>query len=285
MPGYRRAGPRQPDGGEAALRALRRPLRGSRGLAGRGRLGRRLLGLGVRRLGGALLGPWLVELDAPLALLVLHEGEPRAEIAARAALEAGDRLDRPAPGDQLARDRHRQLLARLALPDHEAAARIVATPAGVALAVLVDVAPAHRARAEIGARDADVLELGVELGDRLLGELLDVAHELLSRVRPLLDRGQAMLPVAGQRGRRQRVLAEQANHVQALLRAHQRAAVALDVADGDQALDDRRARGRRADARVLHRLAQLLVVDELAGGLHGGEERGVAVAPRRLGLL
>ena len=65
----------------------------------------------------------------------------------------------------------------------------------------------------------------------------------------------------------------------------ERAAVALDVADVDQALDDRRARRRRADARVLHRLAQLLVVDELAGGLHRAEQRGVGVAPRRLGLL
>jgi hypothetical protein len=50
--------------------------------------------------------------------------------------------------------------------------------------------------------------------------------------------------------------------------AHQRAALALDVADVDQALDDRGARGGRADPRVLHRLAQLVVVDELARGLH-----------------
>ena len=62
-------------------------------------------------------------------------------------------------------------------------------------------------------------------------------------------------------------------------------AVALDVADVDQALDDRRARGRRADPRFLHRLAQRLFVDELAGGLHRAEQRGVRVAPRRLGLL
>ena len=81
------------------------------------------------------------------------------------------------------------------------------------------------------------------------------------------------------------MLAEQADHVQPLLGRDQRAPVALDVADVDQPLDDRRARRRRADARVLHRLAQRLVVDELAGGLHRAEQRGVAVAPRRLGLL
>ena len=78
---------------------------------------------------------------------------------------------------------------------------------------------------------------------------------------------------------------EQPDDVQALLGAHERAAVALDVADVDQPLDDRGARGRRADAGVLHRLAQLVVVDELAGGLHRRQQRRVGVAPRRLGLL
>ena len=121
---------------------------------------------------------------------------------------------------------------------------------------------------EVGARDADVLELGVELADGRLGELDDVAHERLARVLAGLDVGQPVLPVAGQAGAGQRVLAEQADHVQALLGDDQRAAVALDVADLQQPLDDRRARGRGADPRVLHRLAQLLVVDELAGGLH-----------------
>ena len=97
----------------------------------------------------------------------------------RAALEAGHRLV-GAPGlDQLAGDHGRQLLARLALPDHEAAARILARPARVALAVLDDVVAADRARAEVGARDAHVLELRVELADRRAGELRDVAHELL----------------------------------------------------------------------------------------------------------
>ena len=81
------------------------------------------------------------------------------------------------------------------------------------------------------------------------------------------------------------MLAEQPDHVQALLGRHQGAPVALDVADVDQPLDDRRARRRRADARLLHRLAQLLVVDELAGRLHRPEQRRVGVAPRRFGLL
>ena len=78
---------------------------------------------------------------------------------------------------------------------------------------------------------------------------------------------------------------EQPDHVQALLGDDQRAAVALDVTDLQQPLDDRRARRRRADPVLLHRLAQLLVVDELAGGLHRRQQRAVVVALRRLGLL
>ena len=78
------------------------------------------------------------------------------------------------------------------------------------------------------------------------------------------------------------MVVEQADDAQALLGAHERPPVALDVADVDQPLDDRGARGGRADARVLHGLAQLVVVDQLAGGLHRAEQRGVGVAPRRL---
>ena len=62
-------------------------------------------------------------------------------------------------------------------------------------------------------------------------------------------------------------------------------AVALDVADLDEALDDRGPGGGRADARLLHGLAQLLVIDELARRLHDVDQRAVAVAPGRLGLL
>ena len=102
---------------------------------------------------------------------------------------------------------------------------------------------------------------------------------------PCSIRAEPVLPVAGHPRRRQRVSVEQPDHVQALLGADERAPVALDVADVDQPLDDRRARGGRADPRVLHRLAQLVVVDELAGRLHRREQRRVGVAPRRLGLL
>src|SRR6185312_1439609 len=123
-----------------------------------------------RRL-GALARPRLVELDAPLAVVGLHQRQARAERASRAALEAGHRLLDAALLDQLAGDRDRQRLAGLGLPDHEHAAGILARPAREALAVLHDVASADRARAEVGPRDADLLELGVELLDRPAREL------------------------------------------------------------------------------------------------------------------
>src|SRR3954466_6042388 len=95
-----------------------------------------------RRIGGCLgrrlLGPFLVEVDAPLALVVLLELELRAEGAAGAALETGHGLERAARPwllaalarllqrlHQFLHDRRRQVLAGLLLPGHEAAPWVV----------------------------------------------------------------------------------------------------------------------------------------------------------------
>src|SRR4051812_7346977 len=253
-------------GARAAAVAAARPRSARLGRrdagTGPGRIVRRrggggLVGLGLGRL-GALAGPRLVELDAPLAVLGLQQRQTGAEGPAAAPLEAGDGLLRAPAGDELAGDGGGQLLAGLALPDDEAAAGVLARPAREALAVLDDVVAADRARPEVRARDAHVLELGVELPDRRAGELGDVAHEPLARLVAVLDLGQAALPVAGQRRRGERVPAEQPDHVHALLGGHQGPRVALDVADVDEALDDRRPRGRRADPGLLHRLAHLV---------------------------
>src|SRR5215210_2718509 len=116
-----------------------------------------LLGLALRR----LLRPLLVELDAPLALGILLQPKLGAEGPAGPRAKAGDRLlggcriskkktlkrELQQP-DQLLRHRHRQALAGFLLPDHEAAAGVLARPARVALAVLADLALADRAGAE-----------------------------------------------------------------------------------------------------------------------------------------
>ena len=185
--------------------------------------------LGLRRF-CALLRPRLVELHAPFALLGLAHRQVRAEGAAAAAFEARYRAGGVAGLDQFARDRDRQRLARFALPDHEPAARIVARPARVALAVLDDLVPADRARPELRAGDFHVFQRLVELGDRLFRKARDIAHEGLARVLAALDLAQPVLPVARQFRRGQRVRVQQPDHVQSLLARHQRACVALDVA-------------------------------------------------------
>ena len=97
-------------------------------------------------------------------------------------------------------------------------------------------------------------------------------HEGIAAVGALLDQAEPVLPAARQLRRGQRVRAEQADHLDALLGRVQGATVALDVADLDQALDDRRACRRCADSGLRHRVAQLLVGDVLARGLHRGEQ-------------
>src|SRR5690242_12578071 len=160
-----------------ATAAPARTLRRRRALIGP-RFG---VAFGLGRL-GALLGPRLVELDAPARVLVaaLLQRQPRPERPPRSPLEAGHRRRREALLDELARRGRGELLARLRLPDDESAAGVLARPARVALAVLDDVAPADRTRAEVRARDAHVLERGVEDADGLTRELGDVLHELLA---------------------------------------------------------------------------------------------------------
>ncbi len=61
------------------------------------------------------------------------------------------------------------------------------------------------------------------------------------------------------------------------------AAAAGDETALQQNLDDLRARGRRPQAALLHRVGEFLVVKRFAGRLHSGEQRGVGEALGRLG--
>ena len=110
-------------------------------------------------------------------------------------------------------------------------------------------------------------------------------HEGVARAGAALDVGEALLPRSGELGRRERVVAEERDRLPALRRRPQLLPEPLDVADADQLLDRLRAGRGRPEARLLHRLAQLLVLDLLPGGLHVLEERRLGVARRRLGLL
>src|SRR3989440_12089477 len=259
--------------GRSVARGRRRRIRRSSAVAVRRRA---LLGGWLR---SRLARPVLVELHAPLALFVLLQLQLGAEGASRPAPESGHRLGGLTGGHQLLDHRDRQDLARLLLPDHEAAAGVVLGPARVPLPVLDHVAAADGTWSEIGPLDLHVLQ-PVELLDGLGRELRDVGHERRAAVLALLDQTQAPLPVAGELGRGERVRAEQPDDLDALLGRHKGAPFALDVADVDQPLDDRGARGRGADPRVLHRLAELGVVDVLARRLHRPEQRRLGEAPR-----
>ena len=70
----------------------------------------------------------------------------------------------------------------------------------------------------------------------------------------------------------------------ALVGGLQALAVAHDVLALEQDFDDGRARGRRAEARLLHGVGELLLVERLARGFHGGEQRafGEALGGARL---
>src|SRR5205814_2025010 len=101
----------------------------------------------------------------------------------------------------------------------------------------------------------------------------------------VLDVGEALLPAAGQLGRGERMRLEHRDHLEPLRRRLEVLADALHVLAPDQRLDRLGPGRRRAEPALLHRLAELLVVDELAGRLHRGEERRLGVARRRLRLL
>src|SRR4029079_1779975 len=173
-------------------------------------------------------------------------------------------------------------VALLALPDREPAAGLLLAlvrRAAEGGPVLADLAVAAGARAQRR------LPQVTEVVDDLLGELGDVAHEPRPLVLAVLDRRQPLLPAARELGGRQRVAAQQLDRLAALRRRDQGLRLPLDVPDVEQPLDRVGAGGGRAQAALLHRLPQLLVVDQLAGRLHRAQQRGLGEAGRWLGLL
>ena len=97
--------------------------------------------------------------------------------------------------------------------------------------------------------------------DRRLGELLDALDEVVLRAPTVLDVAEALLPVAGQLRRGQLVLLEHRDHLEALRRRQEIAAATLDVLAPDERLDRLGTVAGVPRPLLLHRLAQLLVVD------------------------
>ena len=84
----------------------------------------------------------------------------------------------------------------------------------------------------------------------------------------MLDVAELLLPVACQLRRSELVLLEHRDHLEALRGRQEILAATLDVLAPDERLDRLGTCGRGPEAALLHRLAELLVVDELARGFH-----------------
>ena len=97
----------------------------------------------------------------------------------------------------------------------------------------------------------------------------DVRHEGGAGLLAARHAREARLPGAGQLGRAQALDGERLDEPDAHLRRHQVLAVARDERPPDERLDRRGPRRRRAQARVAHGGAQLLVGDVAAGRFHG----------------
>ena len=124
----------------------------------------------------------------------------------------------------------------------------------------------------------------LRLGDDMPRHLDDLAHEVAARQLAVLHLRELELPL------RRQLRREQLRNAEAMQQRHQRKcfrrrdqllAFAMDVALLDQALDDLRARRRRAEPLLAHCLAQLLVLDQLPRTFHRRKKRRFGKARRR----
>ena len=98
----------------------------------------------------------------------------------------------------------------------------------------------------------------------------------------MLDVAQVFFPDARQLGTFQHFLVDDVNEVDACLGGLQALAVAYDVVALEEGFDDGGSCGGTSDAVFLQGVAQLLVLDGLAGCLHSAEQGGLGVGLGRL---
>ena len=113
-----------------------------------------------------------------------------------------------------------------------------------------------------------------------LGHVGNFQHEGLARELPALHQGQLVLPLAGQFGTRKLFdpqAAQQGHELKSFSSGNQLATFAQHVLFGQQAFNDARARGRRAQPLVLHGFAQFLVLNGFARTLHGAQQGSLGV--------
>ena len=114
-----------------------------------------------------------------------------------------------------------------------------------------------------------------------LGHVGNFQHEGLARQLPALHQGQLVFPLAGQFGARKLFdsqATQQRHELKSLGCGNQLAAFTQHVLFGQQAFNDARARGWRAQPLVLHGFAQLFVFNGLARTFHSAQQGGLGVA-------
>ena len=243
----------------------------------------------ARVFGGGVVAK--VELELVVAaFLIVHDGDLGHEGPACLGAKAVQRAQAAVAQQLLGLGRLEGAACRR-LGEREAAARALSVTARAAVApvVLLDHAAAVGARrgqgGVVAGHGVPVVFLG--LLDQLFRHGLDLLHEGIARELALFHLRQLVFPFAGEVGAREffhAQAAQQGHELEGLGRGNQLAAFAQHVLFGQQAFDDGRARGRRAQALFLHGLAQLVVLDLLAGAFHGAQQRGFGVARGRLGL-
>ena len=133
----------------------------------------------------------------------------------------------------------------------------------------------------------DGLGVGLGLPDDLLGEIADLLHEDVPLEFVALHLAELVFPLARHFGGTEGLdpdLADLLDEGQPLAGDVKVAAFALNVAEGDEAFDDRCPGGRGAKSALAHGFGQFVVLDQLSRTFHHGEEGGFGVAGRRLGL-
>ena len=119
----------------------------------------------------------------------------------------------------------------------------------------------------------------------LLGEAANLVHELRTRHAAAFHLLEFELPFTGHLRRGERIgpqSAQEADERKSFLRDNEFPALAVEVTIEDQSLDDLRPGGGGAEAAQAHGIAQFLVIDQLAGTLHGGQKCGLGKTGRRL---
>ena len=134
----------------------------------------------------------------------------------------------------------------------------------------------------------DFVVVRTGFADCVFGEARDLAHEGGSVEFALFHLSELGFPVSGHRGRSERLdvhFLEEINEAHTFAGGDELASVTDDVFLANETFDGRGTGSGCAESAFGHCFAELVVVDELSGSFHRGEESRFGVAGGRIGFL